>query len=115
MGISPWFTSWFIFFAFAWLAFAIIAQFAVSFFIAEDAERTKRKTVFWGVLTFFFSFIAIAIYYWTRQKNRELIEKARGARGKIVIWAVGLFLIYIAFFIIFSAKLMAIMTGSFKF
>lgn len=101
------FTPLYIFFGLVWITFAIIAQFAVAFFVAEDATRTDRRAILWGVLTFFFSSIAIAVYFWTRRKDAEIIRMAREPRRKVVIWVLALFLVYIFFITIFFAKLMA--------
>lgn len=111
---ATFFTFPYVFFALVWVTFAIIAQFAVAFFVAEDAVRTNRRAVLWGVLAFFFSFLAIAIYFWTRRENQDLLKKIReqNTGRKVVIWIVGLFLIYFALIIILFAKLMAMIPSS---
>lgn len=106
---ATFFTLPYIFFALVWIIFAVIAQFAVALFVAEDAVRTNRKAVLWGVLAFFFSFLAIAVYFWTRRENQELLKKIKeqNTGRKVVIWVVGLFMVYVVFIIIFFVKLMA--------
>lgn len=109
---TTFFTPLYLLFALVWVIFVIITQFSVAFFIAEDATRANRRAVFWGVLTFFLSFIAIAVYFWTRRKDTELIQMAREPRRKIVIWVVVLLLVYIFLIIIFFAALMAMIPSS---
>lgn len=114
MGSPATFFLPYIFFALVWITFAIIAQFAVALFVAEDAVRTNRKAVLWGVLAFFFSFLAIAIYFWTRRENQELLKKIKeqDIGRKVVIWILGLFTAYVIFIIIFFVKLMAMIVPS---